>query len=170
MWQGWGFQSFQVTRNFAIIPSLLPLMHFLFCSKKPEVESFRSTGRLSKSNKNWPRSENFCVIVSEVVRRGKRTQPGSTAAGQPGKNRSTGCSLNWKKAKQLPCPGRLPESFLCVMNCNTIFSKRSSIDVRFWKPSPVSSARRGAPGAQVWFMRVSDVIPSLCSGRKAIIF
>ena len=27
-------------------------IHFLFCYKKPEVESFRSKGRLSKSSKN----------------------------------------------------------------------------------------------------------------------
>ena len=41
-------------------------VHFSFCYNKPEVESFRSRVRLSKSSKNWPRNENFCVIVSEV--------------------------------------------------------------------------------------------------------
>ena len=41
-------------------------VHFLFCYNKPEVESFRSRVRLSKSSKNWSRNENFCVIVSEV--------------------------------------------------------------------------------------------------------
>ena len=81
---------------------------------------------------------------------GKCIQPRSTVAGQPGKQRS-----NWKIPKWLPCPGSLPEPFLCVIN--TIFSKGSSIDIRFWKPSTVNSARRGAPGAPVWFMRVWDV-------------
>ena len=41
-------------------------IHFCFALKKPEVESFRSRGRLSESSKNWPRNENFGVIVSEV--------------------------------------------------------------------------------------------------------
>ena len=77
--------------------------NFLFYYKKPEVESFRSRGRLSKSSKNWPRNENFCVIVSEVgwlslkwyggenVYNRDRQRPDSLA--------NTDRALNWKKAK-----------------------------------------------------------------------
>ena len=80
--------------------------NFLFYYKKPEVEGFRSRGRLSKSSKNWPRHENFCVIVSEVgwlslkwyggenVYNRDRQRPASLA------NTDRSRALrNWKKAK-----------------------------------------------------------------------
>ena len=145
-------------------------VHFLFCYIKPEVESFRSRVRLSKSSKNWPRNESFCVIVSEVgwlslkwyggenVYNRDRQRPDSLA------NTDRRRSLNRKKAKQLPCPGRLSESCLCVIN--TIFSQCFSIDVRFWKPSAVNSARRGASGARFACVRRA---PSGGGGPSALL-
>ena len=101
-----GFQSFQVPatldRNNSV--TVAPV-HFLFCYNKPEVESFRSRVRLSKSSKNWPRNENFRVNVSEVgwlslkwygvenVYNWDRQRPDSLA------NTDRRRSLNRKKAK-----------------------------------------------------------------------
>ena len=144
-WDGdWGFRSFQVPCDFrwvAIIPSLFPLFTSCFAIINLRLRAFDRGFACRNRARIYRETKNFCVIVSEVgwlslrvVRRGKCLQPRSTAAGEPGKHRSTPFSEE-RKLNNFLALVVYQNLFFCVIN--TIFSKSFSIDVKFWKPSAI---------------------------------
>ena len=108
-------------RNKFISVAAAPI-HFLLCDKTLDAESFPSRDPLSKSIKNWPRNEDFWVIVSEVGRFSLKWYEWENVYNLDQQrldslantNRYRRSSLNWEKAKNFLAQA-LPEPFPCVI-------------------------------------------------------